>query len=81
MEKPKSNKSLESEEKKEPPSAEAAFPQMDVHNLGEEKTGVKIKFRPNRSAEGVEVDVNGEATVSVEFARYLVSIGYADYVD
>lgn len=41
---------------------------------------VKIKFRPNRAAEGVYADADGVATVSKELAQYLVSIGYADEV-
>ena len=65
MEKTKNNKSWEPEE-------------AEVQNVPEAM--VKIRFRPNRAAEGVEMDAEGCAFVAAKTAEYLVSIGYAEYV-
>jgi len=82
MEKPKINKGELPEENKDqsqPPSASPLPPNAESTNLGEEKGLVRIRFRPNRAAEGVAADANGLASVDAKLAEYLVSIGYADY--
>lgn len=64
---------MSEEKKKEPKSNKAMTPDSNKAEM------VKIKFKAQRTAEGVEVDADGCASVSADLAQYLVSIGYADY--
>lgn len=42
---------------------------------------VRIKFKPGRAAEGVEMDENGYATVDAKTADHLVKINYAELAE
>ena len=70
MQEPKPNKKLEPAENKAQDRDAAANAPTQIT--------VRIKMKPGRAAEGVHPDENGYAFVDKEFARYLVSIQYAE---
>lgn len=74
MEKDKANKAMTPADEKPEALVEKKM------ETGKPSRVMRIKFRPNRGAEGVEVDSNNEANVDSEMAAYLIGIGYADEV-